>query len=167
VATADPIRRVERLEEAGRATLRAALGTLWMAAAVTAIVIAVFDWQPADVLRGTLLGTLVWGIAWYLLQSRHSVPHGSIMEAPADASATSFSLGAGSAVLAVVLSLPLAWLADHWELGAVFVPGQFCGYAAAELAALVQIRRWENKHHRRVLIDPGAEDSRPYAGPPL
>jgi hypothetical protein len=89
------------------------------------------------------------------------------MEPPVGASATSFRVKPGSAVLAFALCLPLAWLADRWDAGAVFIPGQFCGYAAAELVALVQIRRWEKAHGRRVLIDPDADDPRPYAGPPL
>ena len=41
------------------------------------------------------------------------------------------------------------------------------GWALACLIALVRIRRWERANGREVLYDPGTEDVRPYAGPPL
>ena len=161
---ATPVARVERLEEAGRARRLDALRSLSIAGLLTAIVLVVYDWQPGDVLLGALVGAVVWG-GVYLWQSRDSVPQGNIMEAPSGLEATSPRVELGMVVFALLICVPLAWLADHWEAGAVFVPGQFCGIAAAELVALVQIRRWEAEHGRRVLIDPDAR--RPYAGAPL
>jgi hypothetical protein len=35
----------------------------------------------------------------------------------------------------------LAWLADRWEMGALFVPGQLAGAAAAYLAGAALIAR--------------------------
>ncbi|MDP9401012.1 MAG: hypothetical protein M3P39_08740 [Actinomycetota bacterium] len=48
------------------------------------------------------------------------------------------------------------WLANEWQLTTVLVPGQFAGYAAAHVARVVLVRRWERAHHERVLT--AAED---------
>ena len=63
-----------------------------------------------------------------------------------------------------VLVAPLAWLFDRLDAGAVFVPGQLFGVAAASLGAYVQIQRWESVNGRRVVYDPEAAEPRPLAG---
>jgi hypothetical protein len=50
------------------------------------------------------------------------------------------------------------------DAGAVFVPGQLFGVAAASLGAYVQIQRWESVNGRRVVYDPEAAEPRPLAG---
>jgi hypothetical protein len=46
----------------------------------------------------------------------------------------------------------LAWLADRWELGAFFIPGQYAGYAVADLVGVVLVGRWENRHGGTVFL---------------
>jgi hypothetical protein len=159
--------RVERLEEGALSALHDATVSLAMGGLLTVIVIAFFDWPVADVALGSLIGTAVWGPAKYLWDTRRWVPHGEIMDAPAGVEPAWTRVELRSILLVPALCVPLAWLADYWDLGAVFVPGQLYGYAAAWLFAYVAMRRWERAHGRRVLIDPGADDARPYAGAPL
>ena len=55
----------------------------------------------------------------------------------------------------------LAWLADRWDMGALFVPGQFVGYACASTLGALVVARWERRAGRRVLYDSSFEDDRP------
>ena len=63
-------------------------------------------------------------------------------------------------ILVVPLCAGLAWLADRWDLGAVFVPGQFLGVAAANVVGVVLVGHWERRHGRRAVAatDRGASD---------
>ena len=57
-----------------------------------------------------------------------------------------------------------AWLADWWDLGAVLVPGQFAGTAAACLVGVMLVRRWERAHGRQVVVGrDGSGDTELYA----
>jgi len=158
---------VERLEEAAGSALHDAAASLALGGLLTVIVIAFFDWSVAEVVRGSLIGIALWAPVKYLVDSRHWVPQGDIMDAPTHVEPSWSGVEFRSILLVAALCFPLAWLADHWDLGAVFVPGQLLGYAAAELFAYVRTRRWERAHGRRVLIDPKTEDPRPLAGAPL
>lgn len=157
----------DSLSDAGRAALNSAAVWLLLAAVSAALVIAVFDWQVGDVARGALLGIAIWEPIRYLGESARSVPRGRLVDAPAGMEPTRPRLETGRVALAVALCVPFAWLADRWDVGAVFVPGMFCGFAAAELLVLGLTRRWERANRRRALIDPDADEPRPLAGAPL
>jgi hypothetical protein len=167
-----PIPGVERLEAAGPALVREALWSLLLASLLTAVVVVGFDWGLDDMVGGTLVGIAVFGAVKYGTETRHAVPHGSLLEAPPGIEPRPAAVTASGAlilVMALALCVPLAWLADRWDLGAVFIPGQMAGYAAADLLSAALIGRWERTNGRRVLVDPDEYGSevRPYAGPPL
>ncbi len=66
------------------------------------------------------------------------------------------------AVLALAMTVLVVWVYD-WRpeemiLGAV-VGMLLAGYAAARVVGTWQIRRWEHRHRRRVLIDDDADPS--------
>ncbi|HEY6886120.1 MAG TPA: hypothetical protein VI300_00035 [Solirubrobacter sp.] len=126
--------------------------TLALALASAALVLVVFDWRPLDVLEGTTLGVVLWGGVAFFTVVRSEVPRAaSLPAAPADAEVEP-AFRFHPAVLAVVpLILGLAWLADRWELGAVFVPGQLAGSAVAKLLGAWLVSRWQHAHGHRVL----------------
>ena len=67
-------------------------------------------------------------------------------------------------LLVVPLVVGAAWLADWWDLGAVLVPGQFAGTAAACLVGVMLVRRWERAHGRQVVMGrDGSGDTELYA----
>jgi hypothetical protein len=61
------------------------------------------------------------------------------------------------------LFVGLAWVADRFDLGAVFVPGQMAGYAVAYLVGFVLVRRWQRAHATQVLIGWGSGGPELYA----
>jgi hypothetical protein len=129
-----------------------------LAIASTLFVVLVFDGKPSDMVLGVVVGTVVWGIAEYLVAVREMVPSGDLgpptaafVETPPQPRPS-----AGGAALigfAIAACLLLAWLADAWDLGAAFVPGQFAGYAAASAVGGLATRRWERARGKRILVD--------------
>ena len=55
--------------------------------------------------------------------------------------------------------LGLAWLADRWNLGAFFVPGQILGCATAQLLGAALVARWERTHSSRVMVSARPRES--------
>lgn len=167
MAVAEPIPRVERLAEAGASRRGAALAALAMGVLLGATEILVFDWRPGEMALGALVGTCAWGALYYFTDSGKLVPRGTLQDAPHDMQVEPrhFDLSSPFLLIGVAtLCIPLAWLFDRLDAGAVFVPGQPFGVAAASLAAYVQIQRWESENGRRVVYDPEAADPRPLAG---
>lgn len=101
-----------------------------------AVAIAALGWNAADVASGAAIGTVLWGIA-YFLGVRDVVPRGTLLAMPDNAHLNADSwLDAWPRRLARTLWVlaPCAgatWLADRWDLGALFAPGLFFGIAAA------------------------------------
>jgi hypothetical protein len=170
VAAAEPIPRVERLTAAGSSRRDAALGSFAFGVLLAAAEILLFDWRPGEMALGALVGTCAWGALYYFTDSGKLVPRGTLQDAPHDLQLgpRQFDVSSGFLLIAVAtLCIPLAWLFDRLDAGAVFVPGNLFGVAAASLAAYVQIQRWESESGRRVVYDPEATEPRPLAGPPL
>jgi hypothetical protein len=170
VAVAEPIPRVERLAEAGPSRRNAALGALATGVLLAAAEILLFDWRPGEMALGALVGTCAWGALYYFTESGKLVPRGTLQDAPPDMQVERREFDQSSRFLVIgvaTLCIPLAWLFDRLDAGAVFVPGNLFGVAAASLAAYVQIQRWESVNGRRVVYDPEAAEPRPLAGPPL
>jgi len=163
-----PIPRVERLKAAGAGQRDSAIAIFLFGALLAATEVLLFDWSVRETIGGALLGICVWG-AVYLWQQSDLMPRGVLQEAPAgievEPGGIDFS-SRGRLILVATGLLPLAWLADRFDLGGVFIPGQSWGQAAAALVGLVRIRRWERTNGRRVVYDPDADTTRPYAGPP-
>lgn len=119
------------------------------------MVLGVFAWDPSAVTAGTAAGVVIWGALEYFTAIRQRLPTGALETAPADAAWERSTAGglmrlAPRLLLVVPLCLGLAWLADRTDLGSVFIPGQFAGYAAASLLGAWQVRRWEHEHRSRV-----------------
>jgi hypothetical protein len=130
------------------------------------VVIGVFDWQVGSVLIWTLVGAAVWGSFQYLWEVKPRLPTGRLPDAPecvvVRSQSDSRPLRRATHVLTWVTALfGLAWLADWWNVGALFVPGQFVGYACASALGGLVVVRWERRAGRRVLYDVSTDASRP------
>jgi hypothetical protein len=144
-------------EPLGMIAVRAELLTSagWIAAlavALTALMVLGFDWSLPQMVPGALAGAAVWGAVQFFATVRHHVPTAPRLPAPPAGAVLERDPGRP---LRLGLWLPvfvgLAWLVDRWELGAVFVPGQFAGYALADLAGAVLVGRWQRRHGGTVL----------------
>jgi hypothetical protein len=167
---AAPLRAVDGAVEVRFTYLRDDLAggaqRLFMVAALMAVtVIVVFRWGIGSVVIWTLVGAAIWGSVSFVLETRARVPTGRLPDAPANVVVN----GRGGepfrrlsrALFAVASGIGLAWLADRWDLGALFVPGQFVGYACAAALGALLVARWERKAGRRVLFDSSTNDQEP------
>jgi len=167
MTASDPIPRVERLAEAAPALRQTAALTGILGGVVAAAELLLFGWDVGETVVGAVVGTCVWGAVYYLTDTTELVPRGRLLDAPRDVEVdrTSGLFSSRFALIGVAtLCIPLAWLADHFDAGAVFMPGVPFGNAVAALIALGAVNRWERAHRRRVLYEPDAEDVRPYIG---
>jgi hypothetical protein len=161
-------RALELNEVAGSLAASAGYSALG-AGALTAIVVVVFGWDPGAMVLPALVGAVVWGAVKYYVDVERQIPARDLPPVPPFAterqsgSPVSWRRAAWIA-FAVVACFFLAWLADQWDLGAFFVPGQFAGYAAARALGVVQVRRWERSHGVRVLADLDSDKPALYAG---
>ena len=166
----EPIPRAERLMKARADQGSSAVVLIVFGTVLAAAEILLFDWNPGKTVAGAALGTGVWGLATYLTSTADLVPRGELQEAPpgVEIEPGGVDLSSRFGLLALVaFCIPLAWVADRVHAGAVFLPGQAYGWAAASLIGLIRISRWERAHGRRVVYDPDADRPRPYAGPPI
>jgi hypothetical protein len=148
-----------RLVASARALILSGLVTLMLAAWAGALVLIVFDWPVPEMLRGTAVGSLVWGCFYFFLDVRHQVPGDDAFGAPpANALIKRPRVLNAWLVVAIVACAGLAWLADRWELSAAMVPGQFAGLAAASLTGAVLSKRWERAHDGLVLLSTAERD---------
>ena len=120
---------------------------------MSALMVAFFGWSVSQLFPGALLGAAVFGAVQFFTAVRQQVPDGTrLRSAP---SGTTIDRDHGRP-LRIVLLLPvlvaLAWLVDRWDLGAAFVPGQYVGYALADLAGAVLVSRWQHRHGGTVLV---------------
>jgi hypothetical protein len=143
-----------RLERARRSLLEDALLVSLLAVFAGALVLAWLDWSVREVVLGTATGAFLWGSFYFFIEVRQCVPEGSaLLSAPADAvfDERDWLRSARAALWVLPLCVGLAWLADRWDLGGVFVPGQFAGVVAAKLAGVILVSRWEREHGDCVL----------------
>jgi hypothetical protein len=139
------------LEHLRPSLIEAARGPFVLAVVSSAMVLVVFDWSVAEAAGGAAIGAAIWG-AFYFFDIRGRVPRGTLREPPPGAIVTRpASRHVRRWLAAVPLCLGLAWLADRWGLGAVFVPGQFFGIAAANVTGAALVARWERAHGARAL----------------
>jgi hypothetical protein len=124
-----------------------------------ALVVVVFDWPVPETLGGTAAGTMLWGCFYFFVDTRHQVPDADAFgDPPANAAIERRGVLDAWMLVAIPGCAGLAWLADRWEIGAAFVPGQLGGIAAASLAGAVLSRRWEREHDGLVLLSRGESD---------
>ena len=140
-----------------RATLAGHALTLMLLAGVSVVaVVVLFDWSLKEIVVGAPFGIVIWGAASFFFETRRYVPRGRLPDAPTEQERERPRRGAARRAVWLVISIPLAvgfaWLADAWDLGPVFVPGQWAGYAAAQAIALVLVARWENNHQQLVVL---------------
>jgi len=143
---------------------RHSAGLFMLSALISVVVIVAFDWNARSMVLGTAIGIVVWGAVKFFPEVLWQVPRGSLPEPPEGASVTAARSGlasrAGRTVLAIAICIALAWLADRWDLGAFFAPGQFAGYMCAYALGALLNARWERERGQRVLFDPdkGTDD---------
>jgi len=170
VATGETIPFVEALAEAGPAQRAVVIAASVIGLVTAALGVAVFGWEPGDMVVGALSGTAVFGAIYYLWETADMVPRGTLQDAPLSIEVERRKLDRSSLLFLLVagpLCLAAAWFIDSTGLGAFVFPGQPLGQAVAALVGLVRIRRWERANGRRVLYDPLADKARPLAGAPL
>jgi hypothetical protein len=127
------------------------LADLLVAVGLGALMLVAFDWRGWDIFYGTAIGIVVWGAFYGLMDISDRIPSTeSLTLAPADA--TTERVWGPRLLLLLPLSVAVAWYADRFDLGAVFVPGQWAGSAVARLAGLVLVRRWQQEHETEVLL---------------
>jgi hypothetical protein len=130
------------------------------------VVIGAFGWRVGAVLIWTPVGAAVWGSCDYLWDVKRHLPTGRLPDAPesvvVQSPSDSGSLRrAGHVLMWVAACIGLAWLADRWDMGALFVPGQFVGYACASALGALVVARWERRAGRRVLYDSSSMEDHP------
>jgi len=125
-----------------------------MAAFLTLVVLFVFDWPLVEVLGGGAAGAVIWGGLIYLIEVSDEVPDAETLPlAPRDAEIQRQVRPSWRVLVLIPVGLGLAWLADHWDFGGFFVPGQFAGYAAANVAGVFAVAGWERRTGGEVLSD--------------
>jgi hypothetical protein len=121
------------------------------------VVVVAFDWDVRGVALGTAIGIVVWGAVKFFPEVLRQVPRGSLPKPPEGASIADTRRGlvarAGRSVIAIAICVALAWLAERWDIGAFFAPGQFAGYMCAYALGALLIARWERARGQRVLLD--------------
>jgi hypothetical protein len=136
---------------------KTARGQWGLALLAAALVVLAFDWQLGSVMTGGAVGLVIWGAVELFMTVLPQVPRGDLPHPPVNSQIATSRFRvlsvAGSVVFAVAICAVLAWLADLWALGAVFVPGQFAGYACANTLGAALILRWERANGRRVVVD--------------
>jgi hypothetical protein len=167
-----PAARVQSLAEAAGSTGRGAVGWFLMGALTIGCGIVAFGWEPASMVPGAGLGTLVFAAQRYFFETAPAIPRGDVPMAPAgiEVEPVTYDLSDVPIILlALAACVPLAALIDSEGVGVGFLAGIPIGWGVADLVAFVRIRRWERTHGRRVLVDPDADPRqlRAYAGPPL
>src|SRR3954447_6180325 len=109
--------------------------------------VAVFGLDPVEMLLGIVLGAVLWGVFYYLIDVHHEVPDAETLRvAPADAEIGRRSLLGPRLLLLLAFGVGLAWVAARWHLSAALVPGQMAGAAAAHSLGAVLVARWEREH---------------------
>lgn len=83
---------------------------------------------------------------------RHEVPSEELLPAPAGAEVMRRRPWTWKTLLLFPFCAAAAWLADWFDLGGAFIPGQFLGTALANLAGAVMVGRWQREHTGEVLI---------------
>lgn len=159
------------LDLLGRSLRVYASSLTWAAGVGAAAMLALFSGQATAVAGGTLLGGVIWGAMAYFTDVRPRLPRGALQTVPPDAiwerSMTRELLRrTPRLLLAVPLCVAFAWFADRADLGSVFVPGQYAGYAAASFFGAWRVRRWERHNHLRVAFRRDEGNEQLFAIPP-
>jgi hypothetical protein len=138
----------------------------WLAALAVALgglMVLAFGWSLSYVVFGGLVGAALWGAVNFVTDVRHRVPEGPrLLAAPADVEIDHDRARPLRMLLWLPVFVGLAWLVDRWELGAFFIPGQFAGYALADVAGAVLVARWQNRHGGTVLLRWNADEPELY-----
>jgi len=136
--------------------------SLFMLSALVGVVVVVaFDWNVRSMVLGTAIGIVVWGAVKFFPEALWQVPRGALPVPPEGARVAVARGGlasrAGRSAVAIAICAALAWLAERWDIGAFFAPGQFAGYMCAYALGALLIARWERERGQRVLFDPDEE----------
>ena len=141
-----------------------AAGSALLAAVSTVFVVAIFEWSLGALLIGGTIGIALFGGLAFLYDVQPTVARLATAGPPAEAVVEEASPGRLRSLRGLIIAGPvllvLAWAADSWlsgESGAVFLPGQFAGYAAANLLGATIVYRWERQNGDRALIRQSGE----------
>jgi hypothetical protein len=133
--------------------LTAAVWLTGLGIAMSAFVVVAFDWSLPQMIPGALIGAAVWGAMKFFTDVRERMPKGTRLPvAPPETSVERDRWRPLRVVLFVPMFAGLAWLADRWDLGPAFVPGQYLGYALADFTGAVLVSRWQSHHGGTVLL---------------
>jgi hypothetical protein len=144
------------------------VGGLWGLALAVVSGIAVVTWLEWDAKRmlvGVPIGIVLWG-GLAFIEVRQWVPQGrdDILDPPGD---LALERGRGRLAWRLLALAPVcvgaAWLADRLDLGPVFVPGQWAGFAVANFIGAALVARWERRDGRRLLARQAGDGTRLYA----
>jgi hypothetical protein len=118
-----------------------------------AVVLVGFEWKPLAVLWGTGVGIAVFGVATWIGEVAAQVPRSRyVVELPGDVELDRpYRLRPLWLLVVLAICVGGTWLADRWDLGAAFVPGQLAGSAAAYFLGAALVARWEWVHGKRVI----------------
>jgi hypothetical protein len=134
--------------------------TLAAAVVATAFVVAVGAASSLrDMIVGGALGAAIFGGIDFFGSVRHRIPRDDVPAPPLGVEIGDEHPPLLLLLLGLLTIVALAWLAAHWDLGPLFVPGQFVGYATSNAVALILVRRWESRQGRSLLVHhdrPGA-----------
>jgi hypothetical protein len=141
-----------------------AMGVLTVLAAAVAIV--GFGWEAREVVLGGAQGAVLWGAVEVATIVRPLVPRGTLPPLSADVGIEPLWTRRYATTLALVFPavVPLGLLANRWQMGGLFFPGPFAGYAAAHLVGALLVARWQRRHDAVVIDLPDDDgDARLYA----
>jgi hypothetical protein len=123
------------------------------AIATGAVGVGLFGLDAVEMLLGIVLGAVLWGVFYYLLDVHREVPDAETLRvAPADAEIPRRRLLGPRLLVLLAFALGVAWLAARWHLSGALVPGQMAGAAAAHLLGAILVGRWEREHGSQVLV---------------
>jgi hypothetical protein len=137
-----------------RLSLAAGAWTSFVLAALSgALVVLAFGWPLGATLIGTLIGIAIFSVLEFVTATRHEIPQATdLPRAPADALIERRRWPRPIVLLALPVVVGIAWLAEQTAIGAAIIPGQFGGYALANLAGATLVSRWQRTHGGEVLV---------------
>lgn len=141
---------------ASRSLLAGAAVSIGLAVVTTILAVLAFDYPLEDQLASTAIGVAIWGAVRFATEVRHETPGPSVIAVPVVRTTPPSSRTCGR-VLSIVLGLAGCVVVTAWavrlDMGGVFLPGQFLGYAAADLVGLAVTLRWERRNGDRAWLE--------------
>lgn len=145
-------------------SLAAGAATSFVLAALSgALAVLAFGWSLRETVIGTLIGSAIFSVLEFVTATRHEIPQATdLPRAPADALVERRRWPRPFVLLALPVLVGIAWLAEQAAIGAAIIPGQFGGYALANLAGATLVERWQRMNGGEVLVRRNVDESELY-----